>query len=34
VDGAVTIEALKTDSKESIVDRIISLPDVSRMRGA
>jgi tRNA pseudouridine55 synthase len=34
VDGAVTIEALKTDLKESIVDRIISLPDVSRMRGA
>jgi tRNA pseudouridine55 synthase len=34
VDGAVTIEALKTDSKESIADRIISLPDVSRMRGA
>jgi tRNA pseudouridine55 synthase len=34
VDGAVTIEALKTDSKESIVDRIICLPDVSRMRGA
>jgi tRNA pseudouridine55 synthase len=34
VDGAATIEALKTDSKESIVDRIISLPDVSRMRGA
>jgi tRNA pseudouridine55 synthase len=34
VDGAVTIEALKTDSKESVVDRIISLPDVSRMRGA
>src|SRR5271166_4854861 len=34
VDGAVTIEALKTDPKESIADRIISLPDVSRMRGA
>ncbi len=34
VDGAATIEALKTDSKESIADRIISLPDVSRMRGA
>ena len=34
VDGAVTIEGLKTDSKESIADRIISLPDVSRMRGA
>ena len=34
VDGAVTIEALKTDSRESIADRIVSLPDVSRMRGA
>jgi len=34
VDGAITIEALKTGSKESITDRIVSLPDVSRMRGA
>jgi tRNA pseudouridine55 synthase len=34
VDATVTTEALKTDSKESIADRIISLPDVSRMRGA
>ena len=34
VDGAVTVEALKTDSRESIADRIVSLPDVSRMRGA
>jgi len=34
VDGSVTIEALKNDAKESIADRIISLPDVSRMRGA
>jgi tRNA pseudouridine55 synthase len=34
VEGAVTIEALKTDSRESIADRIVSLPDVSRMRGA
>jgi tRNA pseudouridine55 synthase len=34
VEGAVTIEALKTDSRESVADRIISLPDVSRMRGA
>jgi tRNA pseudouridine55 synthase len=34
VDSAVTIEALKTDSKDSIADRIIPLPDVSRMRGA
>ena len=34
VEGAVTIEALKTGSRESIADRIVSLPDVSRMRGA
>jgi tRNA pseudouridine55 synthase len=34
VEGAVTIEALKTDSRESVADRIVSLPDVSRMRGA
>ena len=34
VDGAVTIEALKSDSRESIANRIVSLPDVSRMRGA
>jgi tRNA pseudouridine55 synthase len=34
VEGAVTVEALKTDSRESIADRIVSLPDVSRMRGA
>jgi tRNA pseudouridine55 synthase len=34
VDGALTIEALKTGSRESIADRIVSLPDVSRMRGA
>jgi tRNA pseudouridine55 synthase len=33
-DGALTIEALKTGSKESITERIVSLPDVSRMRGA
>jgi tRNA pseudouridine55 synthase len=34
VDGAVPIEALKIDSKENIAKRIISLPDISRMRGA
>ena len=34
VDGALTIEALKAGSKEAVADRIISLPDVSRMRGA
>jgi tRNA pseudouridine55 synthase len=34
VEGALTIEALKSGSKESVADRIISLPDVSRMRGA
>ena len=34
VESAVTVEALKTDSRESIADRIVSLPDVSRMRGA
>jgi tRNA pseudouridine55 synthase len=34
VDGAVTVEKLKTDPRESITGRIISLPDISRMRGA
>ena len=34
VEGAVPIEALKTDSKENIAKKIISLPDISRMRGA
>jgi tRNA pseudouridine55 synthase len=34
VDGAVTVEKLKTDTRENIADRIISLPDISRMRGA
>jgi tRNA pseudouridine55 synthase len=34
VDGSLTIEALKTTPKESIVSQIISLPDISRMRGA
>jgi tRNA pseudouridine55 synthase len=34
VEGALTIQALKTSSKENIVHQIISLPDISRMRGA
>jgi tRNA pseudouridine55 synthase len=34
VDGALTIEALKTGSKESVANQIVPLPDVSRMRGA
>ena len=34
VDRALTIEALKTGSKESIAKQIIPLPEVSRMRGA
>jgi len=34
VEGALTIQALKTNSKDSIANQIISLPDVSRMRGA
>jgi len=34
VDGSLTIDALKSGSKESIANKIISLPDISRMRGA
>ncbi|MBV8377415.1 MAG: tRNA pseudouridine(55) synthase TruB [Verrucomicrobia bacterium] len=34
VDGALTIEALKSYPKERITGEIISLPDISRMRGA
>ena len=34
VNGAVTVEELKTETREHIAGRIISLPDVSRMRGA
>jgi len=34
VDGALTIEALKTSSKETIANQIVSLPNISRMRGA
>jgi tRNA pseudouridine55 synthase len=34
VDGAVTIDELKTKPKDDLVKQIISLPDISRMRGA
>ena len=34
VEGALTIQALKTGSKETIASQIVSLPDISRMRGA
>jgi tRNA pseudouridine55 synthase len=34
VEGALTIEALKTSSKETIANQIVSLPNISRMRGA
>jgi tRNA pseudouridine55 synthase len=34
VDGAVTINQLKTQPKDDLVRQIISLPDISRMRGA
>ena len=34
VEGSLTIEALKSSAKESIASQIISLPDISRMRGA
>jgi tRNA pseudouridine55 synthase len=34
VEGAVTIEQLKTTPKENLVQGIVSLPDISRMRGA
>jgi tRNA pseudouridine55 synthase len=34
VDGALTVQALKGSSKESVASQIISLPDISRMRGA
>jgi tRNA pseudouridine55 synthase len=34
VEGALTIQALKSGSKENIAQQIISLPDISRMRGA
>ena len=34
VDGAITVEELKTAEPLAIIDRILSLPEVSRMRGA
>jgi tRNA pseudouridine55 synthase len=34
VDGALTVQGLKSSSKESVASQIISLPDISRMRGA
>jgi tRNA pseudouridine55 synthase len=34
VEGSVTVEELNTESPETLTRRIISLPDVSRMRGA
>jgi tRNA pseudouridine55 synthase len=34
VEGSLTIEALKSSAKSSIASQIISLPDISRMRGA
>jgi tRNA pseudouridine55 synthase len=34
VDGAITIDELKTLPREQIVERVLSLPDVSRLRGA
>ncbi len=34
VDGAVTVEELKTQPREEIVKRVLSLPEVSRLRGA
>lgn len=34
VNGAVTIEELKTLPREEIVNRILTLPQVSRLRGA
>lgn len=34
VEGAVTVEELKTGDPELVVQRVLSLPAVSRMRGA
>ena len=34
VEGALTVQALKSSSKESVASQIISLPDISRMQGA
>jgi tRNA pseudouridine55 synthase len=34
VDQAISIEEIKTASREEVLQRVLSLPDVSRMRGA
>jgi tRNA pseudouridine55 synthase len=34
VDGAVTVDELKTGPREAIAQRVLSLPAVSRLRGA
>lgn len=34
VDGAITIEELKTLPREAVQERVMSLPNVSRLRGA
>src|SRR6266576_3671934 len=34
VDGAITVEELRNVAREEIVNRLLSLPEVSRMRGA
>ncbi len=34
VEGAITVEELKTLPREQIESRVLSLPDVSRLRGA
>jgi tRNA pseudouridine55 synthase len=34
VDGAITIEELKTLPREDVVKRVLTLPQVSRLRGA
>jgi len=34
VDHALTVDRIKTGSREEILDRILTLPEVSRMRGA
>jgi tRNA pseudouridine55 synthase len=34
VDGAITVEEIRNAPREQIVSRLLSLPEVSRMRGA
>lgn len=34
VDGAITVEELKTQPREEIIKRVMTLPEVSRLRGA